>query len=519
MDILRKNVLAALFILILLVAGGYFLYFQETSKSSISGLLDVNGVVPQGASVSIMAQKSGDTDFSVVISSLAAVDKTSWDWQGATKGMAYTIKAVLFSEGKTISESAPLTVVAPAAEEVLRLNSTYSPLKPSYTTISGSINLNGAVTTASSISLYQKKIGEQEYALVTAAIPAQDGASWSWGEAVAGTTYDVKAVLTVNGSYGGESQIVVVTAPAANEVMTINSHYAPLPEKATISGTLNINGQFPPNTTMSLFKQGPGDSSYVQIGSNISAVDGTSWSWNGATQGGQYNLQAIAYLNGANIAQSQIITVAAPAAGETLTINAGVPTGQPPNSPTVQCVSQAGNTWTVNVNYQAVSGANRYWLQVGTQPKGNDVVNYFANATGQSTMTYTFSSINSGTTYFAQYATSTCSSCSQASAFSSFSNLLQFACFPATATPTPTPYPPQPTYTPYPTPTAYPTNNPTPTFTPTPTLPPLTSGCNGSCGGSGYQCATGLECSVSGLIGGNVCRNPNCTAETDCTCK
>ncbi len=510
---------------LLLIIGGIlvialaFVYFfsGKLSPGVISGTIDLNGVVPQGATISVLAQKSGQKDFTPVVTSLNAVDGVEWSWDGATKGKTYTIKAEIISKGKTISDSAPLTVTATATEEVLRINSTYTP-SPSYTTIQGTIDLNGAVTTASSIAVYQKRSTDTEFSLIIENVSAQDGASWSWGEAVAGNMYDVKAILTVNGEYAGESAVVAMAAPASNEVLTINSQYSPPPTTTTISGSFNINGSLPSGSTLSLFKQAPTDTSYVQIGSNISPTNGTTWSWNGATQGVQYNIMAIAYQNGSNIAQSQVINVAAPAANEVLTINTGNPTPQPPNSPTAQCVSQSGGTWTVNINYQQVSGANQYLLQVGSKPGGNDVVNYYASSTGQSTQVYTISSINNGQTYYAQYASSTCSSCTQSSSFSPFSNLLQFACNTASPTPTPTPYPQQPTYTPYPTPTAVPTSIPTPTFTPTPTLPPQTSGCNQNCGGDGYSCASGLQCASGTGLGGNVCRNPNCTAETDCTC-
>jgi len=517
MQFLHKNFLVPVLLVILLISGALYFFSSHTSQGLVSGTIDLNGMVPQGASISILTQQSGEKEFKTVVFGLSAENAAVWSWGGAVKGKTYTIKADVIAQGKVISESAPITVTATATEEVLRINSTYVP-PPSFTTLQGKVDLNGAVTPESYISIYQKKSGEAEFSLITDALSATDGVLWSWADAVAGNSYEVKAVLTVNGEYAGESAIITMAAPASNEVLTINSQYSPPPTTVTVSGIFNINGQFPSGTTLSLFKKSPTDAAFVQIGSSISANNNTSWSWNGATQGVQYNIKAVAYQNGNSLSQSQILTVAAPASNETLTINAGIPTAQPPNSPTVQCVSQSGNTWTVNVNFQQVSGANKYWLTVGTQPRGNDVVNYQTGSTGQSTQTYTFSSITNGTTYYAQYATSTCGSCTQPTAFSPFSNLLQFSCFPATATPTPTPYPAQPTYTPYPTPTAIPTNLPTPTFTPTPTLPPNTSGCNQNCGGDGYQCAAGLQCSTSGLIGGNVCRNQNCTAETDCTC-
>jgi len=59
---------------------------------------------------------------------------------------------------------------------------------------------------------------------------------------------------------------------------------------------------------------------------------------------------------------------------------------------------------------------------------------------------------------------------------------------------------------------ASPTPTPSPSPSPTPTLSP----CNFPCTWDG-SCQTGLTCEM--IIGkGNVCRNPSCVSETDCTC-
>ncbi len=81
----------------------------------------------------------------------------------------------------------------------------------------------------------------------------------------------------------------------------------------------------------------------------------------------------------------------------------------------------------------------------------------------------------------------------------------------ATPTPTPTVTPtPPPGSTPTPTPTVTPTPPPGSTSTPTPTPTPLAS-CNNSCS-TNASCSAGLICS------GGMCRNPQCTAQTNCTC-
>lgn len=304
-------------------------------------------------------------------------------------------------------------------------------------------------------------------------------------------------------------------------MLRINSQYTPSPERATVSGSFNINGPIPSNTTAAIFKKAAGDSSFIKIQDNIAVSNGVQWNWNGAVQGGSYQMKASIYSNGNTIGDSQVITLTAPAANEVFNINyyiSGSPTAQPVNSPTNQCVNQSGNNWNVNINFLQVSNANTYWLKVGTQSGGSDLMNTYIPANGQPSQTYSISNATNGTTYYAQYAASTCTGCTASNQYSSFSNILQFSCAQAQPTSTPTPYPQQPTYTPYPTATAYPTNTPTPTSTPTPTLPPNTSGCNQTCGSNGYSCAVGLNCVSGSLPGSQVCRNPNCTSEADCSC-
>ena len=93
---------------------------------------------------------------------------------------------------------------------------------------------------------------------------------------------------------------------------------------------------------------------------------------------------------------------------------------------------------------------------------------------------------------------------------------------PPTSTPTPTPtLPPGPTWPPTltPTPTATPCIGCSPK--PTPTVTPVPLSCDSVCNPNNDLCPDPLECRLVGVGGGvfaNVCRNPQCEYETDCTC-
>lgn len=508
--------LPLLLIAIILLASVGYLY-QSNQSAVISGSIDLNGVIPDKSSISIQVKKQDDSNFRTIVKNLTAENGVDFEWQGATKGVGYEIVALLQSEGKDIGTSSALRVTAPATGETLVINSTYKPTPqaaPQSATISGGIDLNGAVTTQSSVSLYQKLESATEFSLVTDQISARDGVNWSFDQAIEGEAYTLKAVLYVDGQYMGESPLIEVTAPATDEMLRINSQYSAPPEKATVSGSFNINGPIPSNTIVTVYKQGQGDTSFVKL-FDMPASNGVQWSWTGAVQGAQYQMKASLWNNNNDLGDSQVIVLTAPASNETFIINYNVPgkaAVQPPNSPTVQCVSQSGNSWTANLNFQSVAGANTYWLQVGAQSGGNNIVNTQVGSNGQTSQTYTMNNINNGSSYFAQYAASTCVNCTASNQYSPFSNTLQFTCQPQSPTATPTPFPQQPTYTPTP------TSTPLPTSTPTPTLPPRTSSCNQTCGSNGYSCVIGLQCVSGNLPGSQVCRNPNCTDQTDCTC-
>jgi len=114
---------------------------------SISGTFDMNGQIPQGSNVTVLAKRDGDDAFNSVITNASPVDGGAWEWVGARANTPYDIQAVINAGGQTIAASNTITVVAPADSEVLRFNITSQPAAttPVTTTISGTIGLNGYV--------------------------------------------------------------------------------------------------------------------------------------------------------------------------------------------------------------------------------------------------------------------------------------------------------------------------------------------------------------------------------------
>ena len=495
--------------------------FQGQTKAVISGNIDLNGEVNESSTISIVAKKSSEKDYVVVAKDLPATDQVSWSWSEAVSNQSYDIKAILYVDNKNKGESDVLTTVAPAVEETLRINSTYTSGKVDViTAITGAIDLNGPVTKQSTISIFVKTKEDKDYSLVMSGISAVDKISWGWSGGKAGKIYQIKAILYNGNANIGESNIITVTAPANNEILRINSTYTapvqPQPTKVSIWGEVRINGQIPTGSKVAIYRKLTTDTQYTKIADNLGAADGVQWGWNEAVNGMHYIIKATLTNNNIVIGQSAEVNIVAPANDEILSIDVGSKPTKPANGMTVQCNSLSNNVWVGTLNYQSVGNAQMYWIQVGTQNGGNDVINTKAPTNNQSNQNFTVNNLANNTTYFAQYAYANCSNCTDAASYSYFSNVLQFNCQPG---PTATPQP-QPTYTPYPTYTPVPTNTPVPpTNTPVPPSPtPKIARCNESCGSSGYECVDGLNCVSFGAIGSDVCRNPSCQDQTDCTC-
>jgi hypothetical protein len=271
--------------------------------------------------------------------------------------------------------------------------------------------------------------------------------------------------------------------------------------------------------------------------SGMTPQDGSSWNIPNLQIGVSYDILAYVFVNNTTYTQSQLLVVPAPAHNETLTINfAQRPSAPPSTSITFTCPGKNNNNqWQVNMMYNQNNvnpGAKAFILQLGTNSGASDIFTIQTTPSNPAQMqTYTSNFIlNEGQTYFAQYAFSTCQTCTDPSFYSQFTSPIQVRCVTAPSnTPSPTstntPIPtitPLPTATPLPTNTNSPTPSPTisPTNTPSPTPTPKISQCNESCGGSGYECTTGLTCTqpAGGMIGSIVCRNPSCPTEPSCIC-
>ena len=409
-------------------------------QSGISGVVHLNGPIPPGSSISIGAKEHGSTsDYTIFVSGMTAVDDSAWNYAQAQEGKSYQLQAYLDLNGSHSAMSDPLTVSAPAAEEVLTINIESAPTaSPTPATISGTLYINGYIPDGAVFDLLGRPYGSTgNYSVVVDNLSASVQRMLSYSNAVSGQKYEVKGqLLDVNGTVIGESPVVVISAPSDNAQVTINSSAqppagsvtpigsvapassgspaasAPASGGSTISGTINFNGSAPAGTSIVILAKATTDSNYNVVVNGVTPGNGSTWSWSGATPGTTYNMVAVlkGQTNNQNIdyADSQTYTVAAPAQNQLFTLNTGISMGAPTGSVWVTCGTKgSNNVWTGNtVNFTSVSGAQYYSFQVGSTSGGYDIANIQQAAQSTTNQTISVGNMNDSIIYYAQYAVS-----------------------------------------------------------------------------------------------------------------
>lgn len=245
----------------------------ELLPATISGTVYINGYIPQGATFDVMGRVYGSTgNFSEVVDNLPALIKRTVTYSSAQAGTKYEIKGQLFDKNGTVIGSSNLVVLsAPSDNAQLTINSAAQPPAGSITpipaagspatpapsgsvtpsgssAISGTINFNGSAPSGSSIVILAKQPADASYQVVVNGVTPANGSTWAWNGAVAGVTYNMTAVLkgqvnSQNIDYA-DSQTYTVAAPAANQLLTLNtgiSMGAPTGAVSVTCGTKNNN--------------------------------------------------------------------------------------------------------------------------------------------------------------------------------------------------------------------------------------------------------------------------------------
>lgn len=417
---------------------------QNNKQASISGVIRLNGPIPQGSSISIgIRDHASAGDYAIFASGLPATDDSSWQYTQAEEGKSYQLQAYLDLNGTHNSTSDPLTVTAPAGEEELTINIISSAPSQETATISGTLYINGYIPQGAVFDLLARPYGSTgNYSVVVNNLSAQVQRTLSYSSASSGQKYEIKGQLfDTNGTVIGESPISVISAPSDNAVMTINSSAQPPAGtitpissgnpsasasptasasgtgNAVISGTINFNGSAPSGSSIVILAKLPTDAGYSTVVNGISPNSGSTWSWNGALTGATYNMVAVlkGQVNGdqnIDYADSQTYTVAAPAQNQLFTLNTGISMGAPTGSVWITCGTKgSNNVWSGNtVNFSSVSGAQYYSFQIGSTSGGSDIANIsqaaqpLPSGVSNPAQTINVNNLNDSVIYYAQYA-------------------------------------------------------------------------------------------------------------------
>jgi hypothetical protein len=432
-----------------------------TQKGLISGTFDINGVIPNGASIVIKrVNAASSSDNATFPQNFPAVDQGTWSLDNINNGKSYTVTADIVVQGNVIAQSDPIEVTAPATDQTLTLNisgTQSSGATANSAVISGTIRVNGYIPSGSTITVKGRILGKNTYSIIASNLPGAASQFMSYASATAGQTYEIVGVLLDSkGNQIGISPTLGVTAPAMNEQLSINSTAVPpatptpapttqvattaptqqitptpAPTPAMISGSINFNGVAPANSRIVILERVFNSQQYQVAVNNVTPQNSATWQWTGAQVGTWYNIVAVLKQTQSDgtdqdIALSETESVATPATNVVLTINSGIYLSAPNGTISASCGNLVNNVWGGQMSYQSVPGAQSYWLQVGTSDGSNNVYSSVQNDNGQSNQTASVN-FNNGVTYYARYAYATTQNASQPQ-FSPFSSTTQFVC-------------------------------------------------------------------------------------------
>ena len=475
----KAAIIGGVILIVLIIAfalGG--MYFAKKDKQAavpstngVAGTINVNGVIPQGSTITLLQRETqSNASFVPFEQNIEPTDLISWQFINGKPGKSYEIQGSVVQNGKVVYLSDPIFVTAPAIDQSIAFDvPVANPTGPANATISGSVGVNGYIPAGATLTLQGRKIGASKFTDVTKGIPAKDEQFISYTTAIAGQEYEVKALLfDATGNLIGESAVLTLVAPAANEQLNVNSVAqppvtptaiptitptpsptltptptfivtqvtsiltatptspptptntpgptntpAPTPVPPSISGTIQFNGQAPSNTRIVIFQRVSGSQNYQVAVDNITPQNGTNWQWNGAQAGQLYQMIAILkqrQSNGTDIdmADSTTLSIAAPAANEVFTINSGYSLPAPTGAINWSCgnYNSSNQTWTPILAFGNMTNAQTYWFQIGITNGGAELTNMVQNATQNPTQSFT-QTFQNGVTYYARYAYST----------------------------------------------------------------------------------------------------------------
>ena len=201
------RVVALLLLGVLLGIGGYLFLTNAKKKTPppqikqalVSGSINLNGAIPNNATMIFLQRESSTTSaFTRFEAHPGALDDKQWLFTTAVEGKSYEIKAALRLDGKTLVETCPIFITAPAKDEVLHLNIPLQPnITPAETTISGAVGINGYIPDGETVVIESRIAQAADFATVAQNIPAKDEQRISFISAMSGKQKEVSVLLLV----------------------------------------------------------------------------------------------------------------------------------------------------------------------------------------------------------------------------------------------------------------------------------------------------------------------------------
>lgn len=239
-------------------------------------------------------------------------------------------------------------------------------------TVSGTIQVNGQIPQGSSISVGVRPYGTtSDFAIFVSGLPAADDTPWQYTQAKEGQSYEFQAYLDLNGSRAAVSSPWDVSAPATDEVLTLNIE-SQSTTPASISGNVFINGYIPPGSTFNIVgrKYGTG-AAFTVVVQNLPATVKRTMTYANAITGQKYEIKGQLFDAGGNpIGTSDPLMIAAPSDNAQLTINS---TATPPQGAVtvIQNNTAQGSTSPSTTGASTISGTINF---NGSAPSGTSIV-------------------------------------------------------------------------------------------------------------------------------------------------
>ncbi|MBW7955523.1 hypothetical protein H3C66_02215 [Patescibacteria group bacterium] len=361
-----------------------------SSDLAINGTVSINGYIPPGSRLQILQADntvaSADQPLAVgdsVEESESTVQSISnptssnvWSWASAVPLKTYTFRAVLMdSSGNQIGESDQLVNIEAADQQVaMIINSTAQPTQSQ----------------------------------------AQPSPSTTAFAALAASPQPSPTTAPATPS------------PAASTVAQAQPSPAPAPT-AKIKGTVYLNGPMNQGTSLLMLWKNPSQANYSVVNRYQNPNQaGTSWEFDSAIPGQQYEIQAALQVNGQNTSTApQPLTVTAPANNVNFTLNTNFLVPAPGSQPSLQvCI----NNDDAVIILPQIQNAAQLWVQVGTSQGDSSLANTKIQVGPNSGDQKIQVAVPRGQQTYVRYSYAECANCTNSNNFSPWSQSTGFTC-------------------------------------------------------------------------------------------